>query len=118
MVPALLKKPAMLHAYNYVGNNPMNKIDPLGLYDDPGGNGYPAPVTPPDHSEYPLNPANWQPNPNGLICSAVCWTGTKLMCFGLGAGTAGTVGIVCSVVTTVACQTICPDPVKRSECPK
>ncbi len=31
MMPALLKKPAMLHAYNYVENNPVNKRDPLGL---------------------------------------------------------------------------------------
>jgi hypothetical protein len=31
MVPALLKKPAMLHAYIYVENTPVNKKDPLGV---------------------------------------------------------------------------------------
>lgn len=31
MVPALLKKPAMLHAYTYVKNNPVNFVDPKGL---------------------------------------------------------------------------------------
>jgi len=33
MLPALLKNPAMLHAYAYVGNNPVNRKDPLGLSD-------------------------------------------------------------------------------------
>ena len=36
MVPALLKKPAMLHAYTYVGNDPVNHKDLYGLFTDPG----------------------------------------------------------------------------------
>ncbi len=31
MVPALLKTPSKLHAYNYTGNNPVNFADPRGL---------------------------------------------------------------------------------------
>jgi RHS repeat-associated protein len=31
MLPGILKTPSMLHAYNYVGNNPVNFVDPKGL---------------------------------------------------------------------------------------
>ncbi len=32
LLPALLKAPAMLHAYDYVGNRPLNYTDPEGLW--------------------------------------------------------------------------------------
>ena len=100
-----------INKFSYVGNNPINKIDPLGLDDL-------------DPDDIP-SPGHLEPNPNGLICSVVCGLGTKLMCWslsgGLGIATGGpgaSVFFPCSVTTTVACQTICPDPVKRPECPK
>jgi|GEM_PF-1834288 len=105
-----------INQYAYVGNAPLDFVDAFGLAEgDPEGNGGTAPVSPPDPSEYPLYPGNWNPNPNGIICSSVCGLGTKLMCFGLsggaGLGTGGvgsSILLPCNIATTYACAKICP----------
>ena len=102
-----------------VGNNPVNFVDPLGLYveGDPSGWGNPGYMPPSPPQEPALNP-------NGLICRAVCGLGTKAMCYGLGAGfspvTGGSsfiVSVPCSIATSAACSAICPDPINKPKCP-
>jgi hypothetical protein len=114
MVPYLLINPAMLNAYNYVQNSPANKVDPLGLYDSPGGDTPPADGwVPPPPTSYPWS--GLRIDPRGFSCRALCGFSTSLMCWGLaggaGFGTGGFgwyVGLPCKLLSRSICGEICP----------
>ena len=100
-----------INMFVYVGNSPINKIDPFGLYESGDG------PNPPSDGFYGPMPEWPEPNPNGLACSAVCGLGKGLMCTSIGLATGGYGGLICNVITTPACPAICP-PLIKPKCPK
>ena len=88
--------------YGYIGNNPLNRIDPLGLYWHylPGGGGY---IDPDDYRNFycPIS---------GKACRAACWAaaaaGASLTCPESGPGAA-----LCAAAWAAAaslCSDRCP----------
>ena len=88
-----------------VGNNPVNKIDPLGLDDL-------------DPDDIP-SPGHLEPNPNGLVCNLVCNLGGGLVSTSLGlSGVGATITVPVWIASRGFCAYICPPVIKQCEIKK
>lgn len=93
-----------VNLFGYVGNNPINKIDPLGLDDL-------------DIDDVPS--ITHELNPKGLGCNFVCNLGGGLVSTSLGlSGVGATITVPVWIASRGFCAYICPPVIKQCEIKK